>query len=795
MKMTLNQALEAAISSCKIGDFEIAAQYYKAILKKLPHHPEANHNLAQISLNSSPSNEVIELFERAVNVETEVILYWKSYINYLLTIEKFNEAQHVLTNIKKNNFPKDEVDKLENHFKSMKNTSYKNQTIQKIIDLIEGKKFDQALLLAQELNALSPSNKIVLNLLGIIQTHKKDYESASGYFNAAIKVDALYAPAHTNYGNLLRDQNKIEESTKQYLIACEIDPQDYENKINFGKLQLTKKDFDAAINLFQNAIMLKPEDNRAYFYLGTALMETGQYDAAVKELDRAHSLNPSDIHVLNNLAICQRQQGKLEQAIDTLKTSLSVNNQSVVTQLKIAALYEEVKDLRSAFVFYSSILKTDKDNVDALIGLGRLSIPTDPNIAVGYLNHALSLKPNDVPLLNLIAKANIERFEFDLAENCFQKALLLDENHIETLVNTIYFYQYIKKFRKASFLIKRVLELNPNNIPANILSLKMGTEDMRTKAHTKLLHLSKNKSNTIPEKYSIYFSLAEQADHFKSYKKAFALYTKANKLKLGEINYSWDDEIIESNNIKSIFKLLNKIKVDFPSNKDVFTPVFIIGMPRSGTSLVEQIVSAHSEVFGAGELTLFSRFSKQLNLENLSKETISKFREKYTAKALSVRNSERFVTDKLPANFKHLGLIMKVFPEAKIIHVKRDPSATCWSNYTQLFSNGQGYSYDLHSIRKYFKIYSDYMKFWESQFDKKIYNLEYEKLVNNFENEVRDLVNFCGLPWDSKCLHPHKNTKPVTTASKLQVRKKVYTGSSEKWKNYKPFIGDIFEGL
>ena len=794
MRITLDQALEAAASSCKTGDFDTAVQYYHAIIKKLPYHPEANHNLAQIYSHDRPEIEVAEFFNRAIEAKPDSILFWESFIRYLLRIESFPRAKHVLEDFKKQKFPKGKVNNLESHFKSKKSDFF-HTTVATIREKIENKDLQTALTLTQKLDKIFPENKIILNLLGIIYTNKMDYPTASVFFQQAIEKDNRYTPAITNYGNLLRDQKKYKKSEKQYLIAEGIDPKNYENKVSFGKLRLYQKKFNSAKQLFKEATDLKPHKSMAYFYLGTVLMETEQHVAAIKELKKAISLDAKDGHALNNLALCYEKTGKLTQAIETLKVSLSLESCSVLPKQKLAKLYDKLGDKKSAFSLYSSILEADKNNIDALLGLGRLSLQSDANIAVDYLTQALSFRPDDISILNLLAQANIERFKFDIAEKYFQKALLIDEDHIETLINTIYFYQYNSELNEAVHLIERVLDLEPNNIPANILALKMGSKELVEKAQQKLLKLSRSKNNSVSQKYSIYFGLAEQFDKLENYKEAFKYYTKGNQLKSEEIKYSFEDEVTEFKNIKSRFKELGNVYVNSSFEKNSFTPLFIVGMPRSGTSLVEQIISAHSDVFGAGELTLFSRFNRQLNPTKLSGEIIKAFREKYTKRILSLRHSENFVTDKMPANFKHIGLIMKVFPEAKIIHIKRNAYATCWSNYTQLFASGQGYSYQLCNIHRYFQIYVDYMKFWDCHFGDHIYTLQYETLVQNFKNEVKKLIHFCGLPWEKGCLEPHNNARAVKTASKLQVRQKVYVGSSQRWESYKPFIGDAFNGL
>jgi hypothetical protein len=227
-------------------------------------------------------------------------------------------------------------------------------------------------------------------------------------------------------------------------------------------------------------------------------------------------------------------------------------------------------------------------------------------------------------------------------------------------------------------------------------------------------------------------------------------------------------------------------------------PIFIVGMPRSGTSLVEQIVSSHSQVTGAGELNFAAQFGAAIatDFTEANNESLLDFRHNYFNKLQNVSNGNLIVTDKMPQNFRYLGLLAAAFPEAKIVHVKRNPAAVCWANYKQYFvRGGLDYCYELDDIISYYRLYENLMDFWTNTLSKRIYNLDYELLTVNQESETRQLIEYLGLDWDENCLSPQNNTRSVATASNLQVRQKVYQGSSEQWKKYEPFLNGAFDGL
>ena len=221
------------------------------------------------------------------------------------------------------------------------------------------------------------------------------------------------------------------------------------------------------------------------------------------------------------------------------------------------------------------------------------------------------------------------------------------------------------------------------------------------------------------------------------------------------------------------------------------TPIFIVGMPRSGTTLVEQIISSHPLVTGAGELLFVSQFGSSIAVGQtvVDAEALTTFREEYLSSLKQRSEGNAIVTDKMPRNFRFLGVIAAALPEAKIIHVKRDPAAVCWANYTQYFTNDSlGYCYSLDDVLHYHHLYQDLMQYWHQLIPNRIYDLDYKLLTENQEEETRNLVGHLGLEWDDACLYPQDNKRAVATASNVQVRHKVYQGSSEKWKRYRPYL-------
>ena len=283
----------------------------------------------------------------------------------------------------------------------------------------------------------------------------------------------------------------------------------------------------------------------------------------------------------------------------------------------------------------------------------------------------------------------------------------------------------------------------------------------------------------------------------------FKFLNEGNILRKQELNFSFEITNQANQSIKDLFNTKNS---DFSINekkKYSLKPIFIVGMPRSGSTLIEQIISSHNEVSGLGEIEYFSKIiakSSQeipfLDKNILTEESILSIRNKYLESSKIKNIKEKYFTDKWPLNFRNIGFILSAFPEAKIINTKRNSIATCWSIYKYYFSsNGNGWAYSQEDISNFYKLYEDMMHYWHEIYPNKIYDISYEKLTDNQEEETRKLLDYCGLEWDENCMNFHNNKRAVKTASSLQVRKKMYQGSSEAWKEYEDYLQPLIENL
>ena len=297
------------------------------------------------------------------------------------------------------------------------------------------------------------------------------------------------------------------------------------------------------------------------------------------------------------------------------------------------------------------------------------------------------------------------------------------------------------------------------------------------------------------------YSLGKAYEDINNYEKSFLYLKKANELNNEIINYNSSNEKKIFENIKMIFKNdFNTISKDYNSDKTI---IFVVGMPRSGTSLIEQILSSNKNVYGAGELPFIGNIAENLffknkiklnfnSLEDVEDEEFIKLNNDYFKKLSSFETNKKIFIDKAPFNFKWIGLIKKIIPNSKIIHCRRDAMDICWSNYKNFFSSiKMNYANNFKNIAAFYNLYLNIMNYWKNKFGKEIYDIDNENLIKNPEKEIKNLVSFCGLDWNENYLKFYENKKTVSTASLAQVRSPLYKSSIKKWEKFSEKLNEL----
>ena len=524
---------------------------------------------------------------------------------------------------------------------------------------------------------------------------------------------------------------------------------------------------DLVIEKAQKLTKIYPEEFVVWNLLGAASAGLGKVVQASQAFKRVIEINPKFADGHNNFGLACHQQGRREEAIKAYTIALKLNPNYASAYNNLGNALKEIGNLEEAIKAYKKALSLEPNYAIGYNNLGNaLKDQGKLAEAIKAFNKALHLQTDNAATYNNIGLTLKDQGKLEAAKESFIKALSLKPG-------------YAKAHRNLSTLVK----YRPGN--PQIESVKQ---------------LLKRKETNDGDKCRLHYASAKMKEDIGELEEAFKHFVAGGGLrkKLLSYNLKQDEELFSK--IKATANRYESLNLQLAREQINSTPIFILGMPRSGTTLVEQILSCHSKVQAAGELMFLDRYAGKLckGLQETTPRALLEVRHNYLQELGKISEGYSFVTDKMPQNFLYLGLILKVLPEAKIIHLKRDPAATCWSNFKQYFSAlgpGLGFSNDLSDTVGYFKLYSDLMKFWDKKYSNKIYNLNYDNLTNEQEIETKNLINFLDIGWEEACLSPHSKKRSVRTASQLQVRKKVYKGSSSVWRKFEPYLNGIFDEL
>ncbi len=412
--------------------------------------------------------------------------------------------------------------------------------------------------------------------------------------------------------------------------------------------------------------------------------------------------------------------------------------------------------------------------------------------------------PYNATVMNLLAICCARKEQYAQALELMEKALALDDKAADIHHNVGPIYRILGDFRKAEQHYRRAIELKPNYAEAyfNLASVKKFAAD--DPAIEGVLTLLRDQELSTDDRCFGHFAAGKLLDDTGQYDLAFEHYSMGNKLR--DVSHSPDqvrqsfDKIIQTFTPRAMQARAGQ---GVPSDK----PIFVVGMPRSGTTLVEQILATHPDVFGAGELrditSIVHTVSRHVPgnaaypdyLSDIPDNIPSGFADAYLRRIDSISKEAPRVVDKMPQNCLYLGMIGFMFPQARIVHCVRHPLDTCLSCYFQRFRVSQEYSYDLRHLGQYYRNYQRLMRHWHELLPGRIFDVQYEQLVSEPEEVTRRMLQHCDLAWNDACLEPHKTNRPVTTASNLQVRQPVYRSSVQRWRRYESHLGPLLEAI
>ena len=468
----------------------------------------------------------------------------------------------------------------------------------------------------------------------------------------------------------------------------------------------------------------------------------------------------------------------------------------------IGSSYQGLGNFKMAIKAFDFIINLDKKNIAAYNNLGNVyKTLLKYNEAKENYEKALSINPNFIESVANLGNLYFELNKYEKAISQMKKAISLDGSQVKPHYNLGLIYQSTGDFEKSLNELNKVLELDPSNTNADKL-ISRNTKYSKESDHLKQMEskLKNLKLNEI-QKINLYFSIGKAYEDIKDYDKSFEYLKKGNDSKKKLLNFSLENDLKTFKELKIFFKNYKfEKKINEKHNKKI---IFIVGLPRSGTSLIEQIMSSHSKVYGCGELPFINRMIRNnfynnngyldiSKLNSLEEPQIINLSNIYLGLVKNFNDNSEYFTDKAPMNFAWIGIIKMLFPNSKIIHCQRDPKDNILSLYKNNFDDSLDYTYNFDDLFLFYKEYLELMKFWTNSIPNQIFDANYEKIINDPENEIKKLLNFCELEFESNCLKFYETKRAIKTVSSNQARQPLYSSSISSYRKYEKQMKDIF---
>ena len=534
-------------------------------------------------------------------------------------------------------------------------------------------------------------------------------------------------------------------------------------------------------NLFSKKSPAEPapgENQPQLFDQACQLKSSNLLDQAKLAFNRIITADPDHSDSTYQLGLIAEQQGDIFAAFTLINKAISLSGDNASYHRGLGDLFFlKLRDFRKAIAHYLKV-----------IALGELSKEIYIDLGTAYQNIG----------------------EYDKAIAAFERSIAIDNKFPLSFYNLGICYRNLGKRDKAIAAFKTALEIKPDYAKCYHTLVRTQDDPELDQTSEKMINLLEKDGTSGLDKGHILFGLGHIYETKRDYVKSFECYADANQKFREVIRYSSETKRRYALAIKQAFSpesMADTTRGIDLARLPLLTPIFIVGMPRSGSSLIEQIIASHSQVHGAGEIKYlanaihrpypesgYRQFPE--DADKLSADQLRQMSEDYLEMAgIEVPAGRQFFTDKLPHNFFFIGMIRKILPNAKIINCQRDPVDTCFSCFKNIFMQGQEFSYDLEELAEYYLIYDDLMTYWRANLPGSFLDVRYDEMITEQESQTRKILDYCGLAWEDACLDFHKSARAVATASATQVRKPIYKSSVKLWKNYEKELESLVRVL
>ena len=683
------------------------------------------------------------------------------------------------------------------------------EALDRALTLMKAGRLDRAEALAREVATKRPNMADARNVLGVILHRQGRLDEAIKSTREAIRLNPQPANYYSNLGEMERQAKNLENAQIALERAVALDPQSAQAHNNLGIVYFDRRAFRKSAECYRKAIELSPGFAEAYNNLGNVVRVIEGSQRAIIEYERAIEARETYAEAYNNMGTAFRDMQKFEEAEMAFRRAIAFKPAYVDATNNLANLLIFQKKYEDALRLLGDLLKLHPKDPQTLVNIARTQLLRGSNLqAERAVKAVLDEHPDSVDALNLYGQICHELDRYDDALKSFERALELDPRNLEALNLYGVVLKSVGRLEDARNAFIKALEIQPRALGAysNVVDLEKFTPDNPLfVAMKQMLDRARDPEN---ERFmATHFALGKAYDDMGEYEKALHHFGIGTRLKRATLAY---DEKESFKFFDEIMEVFSEELIKNPPFEGLKTtlPVFIIGMPRSGSTLTEQIIQSHPDVYGAGEIKTLSASIGMVRMKYpglgrypaLAKQMrASQFQaiaDNYLKAIASYSTTAKRVTDKLLTNYYFAGLIHILYPNAKIIHTMRNPVDSCLSSYTKLFKDDMPHSYDFKELGRYYGKYWEIMAHWRKVLPPgAMYEIQYEDLVANSETRAKELISFIGLEWDDRCLKFHESDRPVKTASVSQVRKPLYGSSVERWRRYGPGLDALVQSL
>jgi tetratricopeptide (TPR) repeat protein len=654
----------------------------------------------------------------------------------------------------------------------------------------------------------APGSAEAAHQLGLIAYQSSKLDEAIAHLRRAIALDAGVPIYHANLGEMCRLASRPQEAIAHGRRALELDPENPGALSNVGIALFELKRFEEALDYYGRALALHPDFAEAHSNRGNALYALKRLSEAEAAHRRALELNPRFTQAWNNLGTTLRDLNRPEEAVAAYRKALAQAPNDPDTLDNLALGLKDIDRLDEALTTWRRALSIEAKNDKIHLHLGSLLIDQNKiEEAVQAAERALALNPGNHDTINLMGRIAFTRGDLQQALIHFGRAIALNPDLADAYNNMGNALKELGRLAEAEAAFRKALELDPKltGVFVNLADSKTFTADDPHLAAMQALEHQDGLSRT--DRMHLSFALGKAYADLKDHARSFEHLMAGNAQKRAQVAYEEAATLRLFDRTEAVFTP-ELVAAKAGSGAASRVPIFILGMPRSGTTLVEQILASHRGVHGAGELKTLDDILTTVRgpdgrtipypefVAAVDARALADIGARYAAALRKLAPRARHVTDKMPSNFFFAGIIHLALPNARIIHTVRDPVDTCISCFSKLFTAEQNHTYDLAELGRYHRRYQALMAHWHRVLPQgRILDVRYEDVVADLEGQARRILAHCGLDWDPHCLQFHRTERPVRTASATQVRQPIYRSAIGRGRVYEPYLQPLLAEL